>query len=937
MKKNILLLMLCFAGILANAQTEFITTWKTDNPGTSNSTSITIPTVGGNYDVSWENDGVWETGLTGDATHDYGVAGTYTVAIRGDFPRIFFDNTGDKEKILSIENWGDIVWTTMFHAFFGCSNLVGNATDTPDLSNVSIMSYMFYGNSLFNQDIGDWDVSGVTNMTNIFNLATSFNGDISSWDVSNVTDMSYMFYGTAFNQDISSWDVSNVTTMIRMFRDAASFNQDIGNWDVSSVTNMLQMFSSATSFNQDISSWDVSNVTDMNGMFVGVTLFDQDLSNWDVGNVIDMSNMFRNVTLSTENYDAILIGWATDSSGTTGDNDDDIPSGITFHGGNSQYCASEAKRQSLLTTHSWTISDYGIDPGCGVCTATTTYTIVGGWDNGAPDSTVEAIITEDYNTAIADITACSLTVMNGATLTIGAGQFIEVQSNITNNGTIIVESEYDAPTDNVSMGSIVQVLDNGSTINNGSINVQYTTPYMVPKTFVVVGSPMTTETRGGVFGSSYIFTNHLTENFVPNPDVAAQFEDAENFADDNRDNWIHYNGAINPSEGYINYPQLNGTDGNKTYNMTFTQGTLNTGDIDFTVKYNTDKNSSPNVLANPYPSAISADDFIIENPMVDEVYFWNPLTPPSVGLPGAYTMNFSMEDISMYNLMGGTAAASDPTGTATIPSGYISTAEGFGIKATAAGTAHFTNAMRVTNHNNTAPRPASNADRIWVHVENAQYQMQNTTLLGFSELTTAGLDQGYDSRRLATVVSLYTHLENGNKELGIQAREAFEEGAKVLMSFSTLLDESLEYTISIRDIEGPNLPDATVNLIDNDLNIVTNLSDGNYIFKAEKGTYKKRFTLQFKTEGSLGNPEEELSNIMLVPNPMKGVLQISNPQQLELEEAAIYDLTGRLVRSIDLRNMGAAKTVKVQELAAATYLVLIKGKQGQVTKRLLKE
>ncbi len=74
------------------AQNSFLTTWKTDNPGTSNSSSITIPTNSiytYNYDVDWENDGIWDDiGVSGNITHDYGVAGTYQVAIRGTFPSI---------------------------------------------------------------------------------------------------------------------------------------------------------------------------------------------------------------------------------------------------------------------------------------------------------------------------------------------------------------------------------------------------------------------------------------------------------------------------------------------------------------------------------------------------------------------------------------------------------------------------------------------------------------------------------------------------------------------------------------------------------------------------------------------------------------------------------------------------------------------------------
>lgn len=192
----------------------FITTWKTDNPGTSNSTSITIPTKGSgySYDVSWKNDGVWENGFTGNATHDYGTAGNYIVAIRGDFPRIYFIDeyfVTDNKKIVSIDQWGTNVWSTMDSAFFGCSNLVNNATDAPDLTMVSSLYRMFAHASSFNANIGNWDVSNVSNMTYTFAFASAFNGDISNWDVSNVSNMVYTFSNaSAFNQDISNWDVS---------------------------------------------------------------------------------------------------------------------------------------------------------------------------------------------------------------------------------------------------------------------------------------------------------------------------------------------------------------------------------------------------------------------------------------------------------------------------------------------------------------------------------------------------------------------------------------------------------------------------------------------------------------------------------------------------------------------------------------------------------
>ena len=83
------------------SQNEFITTWKTDNTGTSGPTEITIPTTGAgyNYDVDWTYDGITfnaeNTGVEGNITHDYLATGTYTVAIRGAFPRIYFNSQGD--------------------------------------------------------------------------------------------------------------------------------------------------------------------------------------------------------------------------------------------------------------------------------------------------------------------------------------------------------------------------------------------------------------------------------------------------------------------------------------------------------------------------------------------------------------------------------------------------------------------------------------------------------------------------------------------------------------------------------------------------------------------------------------------------------------------------------------------------------------------------
>ncbi len=544
------------------------------------------------------------------------------------------------------------------------------------------------------------------------------------------------------------------------------------------------------------------------------------------------------------------------------------------------------------------------------------------WSNGTPTIATNAIIRGDYNTASNSyIDAGNLVIENGVSLTVLSGYSVFVYGDITVHGSLHINPE----------AIVVQELNTAKTYNNGTINVNIQTPNLASRDFMILGSPMTAETRNGVFNSAFLVLNHTTANFVPNPDVAAAFPAAENFADDNYDNWNPYNGIINPGEGYIVRPQAGYGQPGGVFSMTYQQGTLNNGFVNFNVVFNNNKNDSPNVLANPYASAIYADDFINANSMIDEVYFWEHLTPPSSSLPGAGSMNFSMEDISMYNLLGGIPAASDP-GTSTTPNGYISTGQGFGIKATASGVAFFENNMRRLSGNNTLRNPVDK-DRIWLRVSNSQYEMQNTTLVGFTDASTQGFDNGYDSRRLATVVSLYSHLPGGDMELDIQAREAFNEDIEIPMGFSTLIDADTEYKISIADVQGANLEQAEVYLVDTLTGMVTNLNEGSYSFTSGKETYNNRFILLFKNP-ELSVQDYALVNVMVYPNPTSGIVTIVSPDN-QIQQLHLFDLQGRQIRS---KKAGGAQQFQLDlsQLDNAVYLLEIITSKGKTVQRIIK-
>ena len=348
----------------------FITTWKTDNNGTSNNNQITILTdsfYDYKYNIDW-GDGNENIDVSEDITHTYSSKGVYKIKIFGQFPKLVLYRynynskkyISDTRKLLSLEQWGSIEWKSMNSAFYDCVNLIGNFTDKPNLKNVENMKGMFYNAKLFNADISTWDTSNINNMSFVFSGAEAFNQKIENWNTSSVLDMDFMFFNAKnFNQDIGNWDVSNVTHMLNMFTGAKSFNQNIGSWDVSKVIYMIGMFSYANNFNQDIgnwdtssvimmdsmfasyqwaltgtsydyisltttynsqmnfnqdiSSWDVSNVSSMGSMFLGATAFNQDIRNWDVSNVNIMWNMFRNASsFSNHNLSSWDVSKVTD-------------------------------------------------------------------------------------------------------------------------------------------------------------------------------------------------------------------------------------------------------------------------------------------------------------------------------------------------------------------------------------------------------------------------------------------------------------------------------------------------------------------------------------------------------------------------------------------------------------------------------------------------
>ncbi|MCI2229915.1 BspA family leucine-rich repeat surface protein [Polaribacter sp. MSW13] len=328
MRKNILLILfiatvLITPHVYAAGSDDFVITVKTDNTGTSADDTFVIPTYSletYNYNVDCNDDGTMEfTAQTGNVTCDYstiGGAGTYTIRIEdnvGDgsgFPAIYFIASVNKEKIVSVDQWGTGKWTSFYAAFYGAKKMVVNATDTPDLSNVDSTSFMFKDAYLANPNTTNWDTSNVTNMSRMFETAIAANPDTTNWNTANVTDMSFMFKQASIaNPNTTNWNIDKVTNMEGMFYQADLANPNTINWNTINVTNMSNMFVSADLANPNVSNWNTSNVTTMQGMFQGATSANPNTTNWNTDKVTNMAGMFAGATSANPD----VSGWNTSS------------------------------------------------------------------------------------------------------------------------------------------------------------------------------------------------------------------------------------------------------------------------------------------------------------------------------------------------------------------------------------------------------------------------------------------------------------------------------------------------------------------------------------------------------------------------------------------------------------------------------------------------
>ena len=166
----------------------FISTWRIS----ADKMHVELPLdADGSYDfvVEWGDGSVDHIISPEQAAvkHTYTRVGDYTVALNGLIQGFGFggnENNSNKHpssrQIIDVSQWGSVLLSSKGFQFCYCKRLRISATDTPDLTQVADMKYMFYHAELLHDAaFSDWDTSRVTNMKSMFDGAVRFNGDIS--------------------------------------------------------------------------------------------------------------------------------------------------------------------------------------------------------------------------------------------------------------------------------------------------------------------------------------------------------------------------------------------------------------------------------------------------------------------------------------------------------------------------------------------------------------------------------------------------------------------------------------------------------------------------------------------------------------------------------------------------------------------------------------
>jgi len=488
------------------------------------------------------------------------------------------------------------------------------------------------------------------------------------------------------------------------------------------------------------------------------------------------------------------------------------------------------------------------------------------WTKGEPDKKFEVAI-DDNLTLNTNTNFCNCSVSTGNKLTVNTGVNLTLELDFfgdtsTKNGSIEFKEA----------ASLLQTDKNS--VNTGTIIYNRNTTTLKIYDYVYWGSPVASQP--------------LT-TLTSNTDLYYSWGGS---------GWTPESSTMIPGKGYII----------RTNTAVAQVGTFigvpNNGDIEYTTPI-----GAYSLVSNPYPSAISADEFIKANFSVTTasggatLYFW---THNIARFQNGNQLVYSSNDYASYNLSGSTstaAKAKDKTGTIEIgdkPSGQIGTGQAFFVARNTSGKFVFKNSMRSTvpadnsqffRQSNTKKAETVEKSRVWLNLTNDGGAFKQL-LVAYIDGATNDYDNLYDgvSYNGNSFVDFYSL--NNAKNLTIQGRGLpFNTADEVPLGYKTTIAGT--FAIGIDEVDGV-LTNQSIYLEDKLTGKTHDLKSGKYSFTTEIGTFKDRFVLRYVNNLKLETNDlnaKANSVVVLVKNSQIKV----NSFDENISSINVYDLKGSLV------------------------------------------
>ena len=495
-----------------------------------------------------------------------------------------------------------------------------------------------------------------------------------------------------------------------------------------------------------------------------------------------------------------------------------------------------------------------------------TITWSGSWSNGTgPGDGNHVTISVDYDFSADGKFSCdNLTISSGASLTVDTEEALLVYGNLTNSGSLIVESG----------GSLITY--DGTIFSGNDVVIKRTTRYADGK-YSFVGTPVnqTASLTGSDLGSNVYSYNETTA--YGGDQGLSRWENAA--ADE-----------LVPGKGYAQAFQQE---------LTFS-GTPNDGTITVTGTFTDRTNDNVEgwvLVSNPYPSAISVAAFLSENAhLTGAVYFWDDNNSQSA--------RGSNADYIVANAIATTQTSQ--AGNDDRYNYHIGSGQGFFVKLSSASNLDvvFTEDMRVSDSNsdgNFFRSASANVPVIRINLTDEDGLFKQTVIGQIDGLVSTGINKMYDAAAINSEFDEAIYSYKSGKPLAIQGAD-LESGS---IDLGINISEIGSYQLSAEVENG-----YALELIDRLTGETVSLNE-DYSFTSTAGQHTDRFALQLvnKVLGAGTDVHqiyaaEDILYVRLLDNESKMI--------------TVFDLAGNRVKS---EMVSGSQEISLAELKDGIYIV----------------